>query len=147
MNQPTNEGSPIFGCQWPMVNTRTQRTPANHAGIRLDASRKPRNPTCATALAREYSALSLENGFEREQLRELKESRWRDALNLALLARGLSIENFDVQTQPLEWKLQMATELRRQVDAPYRWIAQALNIEHASSLRMQVHRRALHVSA
>lgn len=99
------------------------------------------------ALAREYSALSLEKGFEREQLRELKESRWRDALNRALLARGHSIENLDARTQPLEWKLQIAAELRRQVDAPYRWMAQALNIEHASSLRMQVHRRALHVSA
>jgi hypothetical protein len=99
------------------------------------------------ALAREYSALSLENGFERDQLRELKESRWRDALNRALLVRDHSIVNFNARPPTLEWKLQLAAELCRQVDAPYRWIAQALNIEHDPSLRMQVHRRALHVSA
>jgi len=42
------------------------------------------------ALAREYSALSLEAGFAREGLREIKETRWRDELNDALTARGRS---------------------------------------------------------
>ena len=98
-------------------------------------------------LAREYSALSLEAGFEREELLEIKETRWRDELNDALTARGRSFEEIASNDTPVNWRIEVAAALRVRTYAPYRWIADALNIEPAASLRRQVHRHRLQVSA
>jgi len=99
------------------------------------------------AIAREYSQMALEAGFEREELREIKESRWRDELLDALRERGLSWEQIISGPCPVSWKIEVAARLRRRVAAPYGWIAKALNFPKPASLRMQIYRQMLHVSA
>jgi REP element-mobilizing transposase RayT len=97
-------------------------------------------------LAREYSAMALEVGFEQEELREIRETRWRDALHRLLRERGDSIAEADLHAEPLSRKIEVAAQLRQQVGAPYRWIADALQVDRPASLRMQVRRHTLHVS-
>ncbi|HEX2852620.1 MAG TPA: transposase [Opitutaceae bacterium] len=99
------------------------------------------------ALAREHSKMALQSGFEHQELREIKETRWRDELQRMLGERGESTEAAHLHAKPAPWKIEMAAELRLRVDAPYRWIAEVLSIARPASLRMQIHRRALHVSA
>ena len=99
------------------------------------------------AMAREHSAMAFQPGFERQELLEIKETRWRDELLRLLGERGDFADALELHAQPALWKIEVAAELRRRVDAPYRWIAEVLNIARPASLRMQVHRRSLHVSA
>ena len=100
-------------------------------------------------MAQQYAHLALNPGYEAEELREIKESRWRAELERALSARGLSLTEDlkDASADTAQWKIEVALQLRREVAAPYRWMAEALKIRNPASLRMQVHRLALHVSA
>lgn len=98
------------------------------------------------ALAKEHAARTLAPGFEREQLRELNDTRWREELQRLLGERGISSTDFVANTQPIVWKIALAAELRHRVATPYRWIAEILKIDRPASLRSQVHRRSLHVS-
>ena len=100
-------------------------------------------------LARQYAHLALHPGYEADELREIKESRWRAALERAVSMRGLSLTEIlkDASADTAPWKIEVAVQLRREVAAPYAWIADALKIRNSASLRMQVHRLTLHVSA
>lgn len=98
------------------------------------------------ALAKEHAARALAPGCEREQLRELNETLWREELQRVLGERGLSSTDFVANAQPMVWKIAVAAELRRRVAAPYRWIANALKIDRPASMRSQVHRCSLRVS-
>lgn len=84
--------------------------------------------------------MALESGFERDELREIKEERWWTELRRLLRTRADSIAEGDLGSQPLKWKVEIAAHLRRQTGAPYRWIADALRIDRPSSLRTQVRR-------
>jgi REP element-mobilizing transposase RayT len=99
------------------------------------------------ALAQEHSAMALEPGFEREELREIKEARWRGELHHVLRDCGQTVAEVEFHAQPREWKIQIAAQLRGRVDAPYRWIADILQIHQPASLRTQIRRLALHVPA
>lgn len=98
------------------------------------------------ALAREHSHLALAPGFEEAELRDIKEARYRRELERLLLTRGINIDALATNTVPTERKIELAAELRQHTAAPYRWIADALNVAQPESLRMQVHRHLLQVS-
>jgi REP element-mobilizing transposase RayT len=97
------------------------------------------------ALAKEKSAMALEAGYEREELREIREARWRAELQCVLHDHGHAAPETDLHAQSPGWKLQIAARLRARVDAPYRWIAEVLKIPRPASLRTQIRRLALHV--
>ena len=97
-------------------------------------------------LAKEHAARTLAAGFEREQLRELNEARWREELQRVLDERGFSSTDLVANGQSMAWKIAVAAELRHRVAAPYRWIANALKIDRPASMRSQVHRCSLRVS-
>jgi REP element-mobilizing transposase RayT len=98
------------------------------------------------ALAKEYAHLVLAPGYERAELREIKETRWRTELERLLVLNGASAAALLEDASVAPWKLDLAAELRRRTGAPYRWIAENLHITQLGSLRMQVHRRSLQVS-
>ena len=98
------------------------------------------------AIAREQRHLALAPGFERAELREIKEARWQKSLEQMLIASGMSPDALVPSPRITSSKLELAAKLRRHTGAPYRWIAAALNVGRAESLRMQVHRHLLQVS-
>ena len=77
----------------------------------------------------------------------LREERWHQALADVLAAAGVADDEIAAGTVGWSKKLEIAADLRREVGAPYGWIARTLKISNAASLRMQVHRRLLQVSA
>ncbi|MBI4625375.1 MAG: hypothetical protein HY736_19420 [Verrucomicrobia bacterium] len=99
------------------------------------------------AVAQEHAQLALAPEYERKQLREIKEARWRGELDRMLHERGLSLTESVKKAPPTGWKIEVAAELRRRVGAPYQWMAEILKINRPASLRMQVHRCLLQVSA
>ena len=98
------------------------------------------------ALAKDHAQLALNPGFEAGEVRALREEGWHQALADVITEVGISPEEFAAGAVSLDRKVEIAARLRKRVAAPYAWIAQTLKISHAPSLRMQVHRRLLHVS-
>lgn len=99
------------------------------------------------ALAQEHAELALGPGLEPMELREIGEARWHEELNRVIAEWSFSPPKGISDVGSAAWKVEVAAELRRRVAAPYQWIAVALKIERPASLRMQVHRRLLRVSA
>lgn len=98
------------------------------------------------ALAKDHAQLALNPGFEAGEVRALREEGWHQALADVITDVGISPEEFAAGAVSLDRKVEIAARLRKRVAATYAWIAQMLNISHAPSSRMQVHRRLLHVS-
>jgi REP element-mobilizing transposase RayT len=92
------------------------------------------------AVARQCSQLALERGFESDEIREIKETRWRDALTQHLRDTGRRIEELATAPKAAEWKIQAATLLRRQFGAPYRWIAKHLEMGSPDAVRVSIAR-------
>ena len=90
------------------------------------------------ALAREHSHLALTVGLEAAELREIKERRWGDLLERALHELGKGHEDIAAERKGAPWKIEIARRLRHHAGAPHRWIAQALNMGQASSVRVYV---------
>lgn len=91
------------------------------------------------------SHLRLHVGVSAGGVRELNEARWSDALTKALRDCGHG-ESDLAQTLPsTPWKIAVAAKLRQQAAAPYRWIAQKLNLGNLNTLRSNVRRwQAMH---
>ncbi len=98
-------------------------------------------------IAQQYAHLALRASYERTEIDELKQARWDAELQRALGARGLEARDVTTTTPPLAAKIALAAQLRREVGASYRWIISALKMNFSASLRMQVHRHLLQVSA
>jgi REP element-mobilizing transposase RayT len=99
------------------------------------------------ALAKDHAHLALSPGMEAREVRMLREERWHQALAGVLAAAGVADHEIAAGTVGWSKKLEIAADLKREVGAPYGWIARTLKISNAASLRMQVHRRLLQVSA
>jgi putative transposase len=92
------------------------------------------------ALARQFSHLALAVGFEKTELCDIREQRWRDELELGLRAAGKTVADI-AQAGPAErWKIEIAALLRRRVGAPYRWISMSLKMGTPVAVRMNVFR-------
>ena len=91
-------------------------------------------------VARENAHLRLEAGLLRDERRELKEERWRSALQNAL--RGAGKAEIDLLQEPKNapWKIAMAARLREQVAVPYPWLVQVMSLGHPTTLRSSVWR-------
>lgn len=99
------------------------------------------------ALAQRHAEMAIVPGLESKELREIGQARWQEELNRVIVEWSFSPPDDVSEVGSPAWKVAVAAELRRRVAAPYRWIADALSIDRPASLRMQVHRRLLRVSA
>lgn len=99
------------------------------------------------ALAKDYAHLALSPGMEAREVAALREESWHQALAKVLEAAGIAQDQLAADKVQWAQKLEITAQLRRVVGAPYEWIARTLKISNAASLRMQVYRRLLHVSA
>ncbi len=86
-------------------------------------------------LAREYAQRVLEPGLEREEVRELRESAWSLCLEEELAALGKTKTDLNCRPRKQAWKLDLAQRIRDKSAAPYRWLAEALDIGRPESLR------------
>ena len=97
-------------------------------------------PAWRQAMARHYSHLALERGFESGEIRAIKEARWRDALNQHLKETRRSTADLATAPKAPPWKIDAAARLRRQFGAPYRWIAEHLKMGSPDAVRVRVAR-------
>jgi hypothetical protein len=94
------------------------------------------------ALAREHSHLALDPNLASAEAREIKSTRWQDELSRVLQERAKSSDDVAADPKGARWKIEIAAHLRRNVAAPYRWIAQALNMGSPLATRVNVCRHA-----
>ena len=99
------------------------------------------------ALAKDHAQFALNPGFEAGEVRELREASWQRALAEVLKEVGIDPRELEAGAVKLDRKVEIAVQLRTRGGVPYAWIARMLKVSHAPSLRMQVHRRMLQVSA
>lgn len=87
-------------------------------------------------LAREHAHLALATGVDATELREIRERRWADYLAQALQDCGKCQTDLRTDRKGASWKIEIARQLRRQVGAPHRWIAETLHMGKPSSVRV-----------
>jgi putative transposase len=93
------------------------------------------------ALAKEYGHLALDPGLHLAEVRELRERAWEDAI--CLILRVFKRTESDLATQPpqRDWKLRLASEVRRRTGAPWAWLAERLHLGPAGTLRSRLCRQ------
>lgn len=92
------------------------------------------------ALAREHAQLALSSEMSADELRDFKHARWQRELDLGLAESGKTIADIACTPKGIPWKIALAVRLRAKAAAPYEWIAQALNMGAAASVRVYVSR-------
>ncbi len=92
------------------------------------------------AIAKDHAYLALSAGFAAKEIEDLKEARWRGALEHALRQAGKTAEDVRADAKGAAWKRVAATVLRDEANAPHRWIAQTLNMGCANSVRSYLSR-------
>jgi REP element-mobilizing transposase RayT len=92
------------------------------------------------AIARELSHRALEAGFERQEILDIKMTRWRDELERGLLELGKTAVELMADGPSAPWKLELACRLRSAVAAPHRWICEQLCMASPIAVRMHVYR-------
>ena len=95
------------------------------------------------SLAKEYGQLALNPGFEREEVRELREGVWEGALKEALAKLGHTEADMETKPRLKKWKIQVAKRVHEQSGAPLGWLAARLQIGEAASLRSYLYRLRL----
>ena len=92
------------------------------------------------AIARELSQKLPVEGISREELRELKEHRWEEALEKALRSERKTKEDMQTKPRVQPWKINIAKKLRREAGASVAWITEQLRMGKPSSVRSYMSR-------
>ena len=92
------------------------------------------------AVAREQVHLTLDSGYSPEEIRELKEARWREKLSECLRSAGKTIEEAAKEPKAAAWKVETAAMLRRETGASPGWIARELSMGSPHSVRSYLSR-------
>ena len=98
------------------------------------------------ALAREYRHLALAPEMSAAEIRELREARWRAALEEALARHGRQAHELALAAKGAPWKIELARDLRVNAAVPHAWIAAQLRMGTPSSLRSNLCRRAIRIA-
>ena len=95
------------------------------------------------ALAREYGQKTFRESLEKEEIEEIKQLHWENALAAALQEAGRKPEELVTKPRRKHWKLEIASKLRKQAGAPIVWIAEKLHLGKPTTTRfyLHVHRR------
>jgi len=92
------------------------------------------------AVAKDCAHLSLSAGVSDEALREIKAARWKETLTRVLAAEGKDSVDIAGDPKSAAWKIKIARTLREEGNAPYAWIADALNMGSPASVRVYLSR-------
>jgi REP element-mobilizing transposase RayT len=93
------------------------------------------------ALAREHCHRSLELDLPAEEICDLNEERWAAMLDEELKQLGRTRRDFASNPRGAPWKVILASKLRREAGAPYRWLAETLAMGSPLALRVAVCRQ------
>lgn len=93
------------------------------------------------AIARDHVHLKLSSGVAADEIRGLNEAKWQHALKVTLKTFGKTEADVAAAGKGVEWKLQMATILRREAGVRHAWIARELRMGSVNSLRSYLSRR------
>lgn len=87
------------------------------------------------AMAKEFGHMALNPGWERAEVKELREGAWESQLERMLKALGR--EEADLATKPKrqDWKVEMAVRIRMESGASITWLADRLQLGAAATLR------------
>ena len=86
------------------------------------------------ALAKEHAHLALARGLPRQELRELQETPWQQALERLLAQVGKTRDEIQRERKGVAWKISVAEVLRRTTTATNAWIADALQMGAPNSV-------------
>ncbi|MEO6567514.1 MAG: transposase, partial [Opitutaceae bacterium] len=92
------------------------------------------------AVAKDHAHLALSLGVADEALKEIKAVRWREILADVLAAEGKTSDDIANDSKGSAWKIRGARALRAEANAPYTWIADALNMGSPPSVRVYLSR-------
>lgn len=91
------------------------------------------------ALAKAYAQQSVPVGLARDEINELRETRWEAALEDSLKEKGKSVDDLLTKPWKQEWKIALAREIRQNSGASIAWLATHLHLGAATSLRSYLH--------
>jgi len=91
------------------------------------------------ALARDHAQKTFREGLEKEEIEEIKQMHWENALAEALQAAGRALGELDTKPRLQQWKIEIASKLRKQTGAPIAWIAKNLHLGKPSTTRYYLH--------
>lgn len=92
------------------------------------------------ALAKEHASLGLAAGLPREERAAWAEDRWQACLADELNQAGKTEADLVTRPRKQSWKLALASAVRKRSGASHRWLAQALNLGQAATLRSYLHK-------
>jgi putative transposase len=86
-------------------------------------------------LAREHAQMALSPGLAADQLRALREARWRDTLERQLHLAGRTRVEALASPKTMPWKLHLAESVRRESGAAISWLTRELGLGAEATLR------------
>ena len=92
------------------------------------------------ALAEEHASLGLAVGLPREERAAWAEDRWQACLEDELHQSGKTEADLVTRPRKQTWKLALAFAVRKRSGASHRWLAQALDLGQADTLRSYLHK-------
>ena len=87
------------------------------------------------ALAREHAHTRLAPEWASDELNAFRLNLWQHELECGLADLGQTRGNAAAAPKGVAWKIDLARRLRTVAAAPYRWIAETLNLGAPSSVR------------
>jgi putative transposase len=99
------------------------------------------SPNWKSEVLAAHPGLADDPGISGPARRAANEERWRRELAMALCAVGKSAADIAADPKSCPWKIAAAMHLRHRARAPHRWIAAALNMGCAASVRVYVSRQ------
>jgi REP element-mobilizing transposase RayT len=93
-------------------------------------------------IAKEHAQRSLGLGFHKDEVTELRESAWQESLNKQLRLAGKTTADLPGKPKRQPWKVELARQIRNESGASMPWLAEALQLGKAASLRSYLSRSA-----
>jgi len=92
------------------------------------------------ALAKEHASLGVAVGLPREERAAWAEERWQAVLEEELFRAGKTAADLLTRPRKQVWKLALASAVRKRSGASHRWLALALDLGQAATLRSYLHK-------
>src|SRR5690606_39183405 len=92
------------------------------------------------AMAEEHGHLALAPGLQRDEILELRQGAWERAVQAGLKAHGKREDALRTKRRRRDWKLELASTVRKETGASVAWLASRLEFGQATSLRSYLSR-------
>ena len=91
-------------------------------------------------MAEEHGQLALAPGLQRDEILELRQGAWERAVQAGLEAHGKQEDALRTKPRRQDWKLELASTVRKETGASVAWLANRLEFGQATSLRSYLSR-------